>query len=411
MDTPPQRGSTFRALRHRNFRLFMGGMIVSVVGTWMQQTAQGWLVYRLTKSEWMLGLTWFCANIPVLFLASLAGVAADRWPRRRIVIITQTLAMCQAAVLALLTWTGAVRPWHILVLALLLGVVNAFDVPGRQSLYIHLVAREDLLNAISLNSAMFNSARIAGPAAAGLLVAWAGEAVCFTVNAFSFLAVLASLFALRMNDHAPPVSTAAPRILDGLQRAWNTKPLRWILLTAGAVSFCAAPPSALGPIFADAIFHHGARGFGFLTSAMGAGAVLGTLSLARRAGTSGLPSAVASAALLMAGSLAVYAISPSFWITLAVMPFIGMATMRLNAGSQTLVQATAPDALRGRLMGLYTTMFLGMFPLGSLASGALAQRAGPRIAVMTGALLCLFAAAHLRWRAPVIERWVEENRT
>lgn len=411
MDTPPQRGSTFRALRHRNFRLFMGGMIVSVAGTWMQQTAQSWLIYRLTRSEWMLGLTWFCSNIPVLFLASIAGVAADRWPRRRIVLITQSLAMGQALILAVLTFTGIVRPWHILALALLLGVVNAFDVPGRQSLYILMVPREDFLNAISLNSAMFNTARIAGPAAAGLLVAWLGESVCFAVNAVSYLAVLASLLAMDIDDRAPRAAGPAPRLIDGFRRAWDTRPLRWIMLTAGAVSFCSAPASALGPIFADAIFHRGARGFGFLTSAMGAGAVLGTLSLARRTGTRGLPAAVAAASILMAVCLGLYSASPSYWVTLAVMPFIGVAAMRLNAGSQTLVQATAPDALRGRLMGLYTTMFLGLFPLGSLAGGALAEHAGARATVMTGAVLCLVAAIHLRWRVPLVESWVEENRT
>jgi len=409
MSTLAQRGSTFRALRHRNFRLYVGGMIVSVAGTWMQQTAQSWLVYRLTKSEWMLGLVWFCSNIPVLLLAPVAGAAADRFSRRRIVLITQTLALAQAALLATLTLGGWVRPWHILVLALALGVVNSFDVPGRQALFIHLVSRDDLLNAISLNSATFNSARIAGPALAGVLVAWLGEGYCFLINSISFLAVIGSLLLMRIEHPAAPPEGSSTRILEGIRRAWNQRPLRYIMLTAGAVSFASAPASALGPIFADGIFHRGAQGLGFLTSAMGVGAVAGTLRLASQRGTRGLAGTVSVAGGLMALALAVYAVSPSFWLTLLTMPLLGLAIMRLNAGSQTLVQITAPDALRGRLMGLYTTMFLGMFPLGSLASGALASHAGARATVMAGALCCAAAALFLRWRLPRIEKWVEEN--
>ena len=409
MSTLAQRGSTFRALRHRNFRLYVGGMIVSVAGTWMQQTAQSWLVYRLTRSEWMLGLVWFCSNIPVLFLASVAGAAADRFPRRRIILITQTLALLQAALLAALTLAGRVQPWHILALALILGVVNSFDVPGRQSFFIHLVPREDLLNAISLNSATFNSARIVGPSLAGLLVAWIGEGYCFLFNAISFLAVIGTLLMMQIPAADQTAGTESRRITEGMRYAWREGPLRAILLTAGAVSFSSAPITALGPIFADGIFHRGSQGLGFLTSALGLGAVAGTLGLASQHGTRRLPRTVATAAVLMAAALGVYAMSPSYYLTFAVMPLLGLALMRLNAGSQTLVQITAPDALRGRLMGLYTTMFLGMIPLGSLASGALASHIGARATVMAGALCCAAAAVHFRWRLAQLEPWVEAN--
>jgi MFS family permease len=400
---------TFRALRHRNFRLYLGGMLVSVVGSWMQQTAQGWLVYRLTHSEWMLGLTWFCANIPVLLLSPVAGLVADRLPRRTIVIATQALAMTQAAILAALTLSGHVQAWQILCLALVLGTVNAFDVPGRQSLVGLIVPREDLLNAISLNSAMFNTARAAGPALAGILVAWIGEGPCFVVNALSFLAVIASLVAMRVTAPVKPLDGVKPTLASGFQYLKSHPPLLWVMLSAGIASFATAPASALGPIFADAIFHRGARGFGFLTSAMGIGAVLGTLNLARRKGMRGLPRTVSIAAGIVAAALACYALSPSYWMTLAVMPFLGLGVMRLNAGSQTIVQSSVPDEYRGRLMGLYTMMFIGMFPLGSLAAGALARQIGARPTVLLGSLLCFGAALNLATRVASIRNWVMES--
>jgi len=398
MATVLARPSTFRALRHRNFRLYLGGMLVSVVGSWMQQTAQSWLVYRLTHSEFLLGLAWFCSNAPILFLAPVAGLAADRFPRRTIVLLTQTLALIQAALLAWLTMAGSVRTWHILVLALLLGIVNSFDVPGRQSLYIHLVEKDDLVNAISLNSAMFNTARIAGPGIAGLVVAALGEGPCFLINSVSFLAVIASLLAMRIDNDLASRRSESSSLKDGFRYVWHRPRLRAVLANAGLVSFCSAPTSALAPVFADAIFHRGARGLGFLTSAMGVGAVLGTLNLARRSGARGLSRVIAISSLSMAVCLTVYALSPSYYVTLAVMPFIGMSIMRLNAGSQTLVQARVDDDVRGRVMGLYTMMFLGMFPVGSLAAGSLAARLGARPATAVFSAACALGAVW-SWRA------------
>lgn len=387
------RSGVFRALRHRNFRLYIAGMAVSLSGTWMQQLAQSWLVYRLTQSEWILGLTWFCANIPVLVLGPIGGLAADRFPRRRIVMAAQAAAMLQAVVLAALTLTGSVQVWHVLVLASVLGIANAFDIPGRQSLFVRLVGKEDLLNAISLNSATFNTARVVGPSLAGFLVARLGEGFCFSLNAFSFIAVLGSLFAMDVvEEPAPPSKESSwQQLRSGIALAWNTPPLRSVLIVCGAVSLSVAPAMTLAPMFADGLFHRGAQGLGLLTGGMGIGAILGTLSLARRRAAKGLPEVILMSAGTLAASMTVFAWSPSYWLCLAMMPLIGMGVMRHNAATNTTIQLRVPDEFRGRVMSLYSMMVIGMFPIGSLLSGALAAQFGSRVTVFIGALACLLA--------------------
>ena len=404
------RWETFRALRHRNFRLYITGMAVSLAGTAMQQLAQSWLVYRLTRSEWMLGLTWFCANIPVLLVSPLAGLAADHWPRRRIVLVTQSIAMVQAVLLAALTLTGAVRVWHVLVLAGVLGLTNAFDIPGRQALFIRLVGREDLLNAISLNSATFNSARVFGPSLAGFIVAAWGEGACFTLNSLSFLAVLASLVAMDVQEEASPHTqeNALHRLRSGFLLAWNTRPLRSVLLVCGTISLAIAPAITLAPMFADALFHRGSEGLGLLTGAMGVGAILGTLSLARRRAAHGLPGVILMSAAILAAALAIFAWSPSYWVCLGAMPFIGMAVMRHNAATNTTIQLSIPDQYRGRVMSLYSMMVIGMFPVGSLVSGALADQLGSRFTVFLGAIACLGAAGVVYQQRGIWTAWLAE---
>lgn len=404
------RWETFRALRHRNFRLYITGMAVSLAGTAMQQLAQSWLVYRLTRSEWMLGLTWFCANIPVLLVSPLAGLAADHWPRRRIVIVTQTVAMTQAALLAVLTLTGAIRVWHVLVLAGVLGLTNAFDIPGRQALFIRLVGREDLLNAISLNSATFNAARVVGPSLAGFIVAAWGEGACFSLNALSFLAVLASLIVMDVQEDATPGSgeNAVERLRSGMLLAWNTRPLRGVLLVCGTISLAISPAITLAPMFADDLFHRGSEGLGLLTGAMGAGAILGTLSLARRRAAKGLPGVILVSAATLAAALSIFAWAPSYWVCLAVMPFVGMAVMRHNAATNTTIQLSIPDQFRGRVMSLYSMMVIGMFPVGSLLSGALADQLGSRFTVFLGAIGCLGAASVVYQQRGIWTAWLAE---
>ncbi|MBE0656263.1 MAG: MFS transporter, partial [Bryobacteraceae bacterium] len=242
-------GEMFRALRHRDFRLYAGGMAVSLAGTWMQNLAQAWLVYRLTRSEWMLGLTWFCASVPVLILSPIAGAVADRFPRRRIVMVTQAVAMLQAATLAGLTLTGRVEIWHVLALAAVLGVSNAFDIPGRQALFIRLVGRDDLLNAISLNSAIFNMARIVGPSVGGLIVARTGEGMCFLLNAVTYVAVLGSLAAMRVNEEMPKATQSGLEGLkSGIGYVWRMPEVRAVLVLCGMISIATSPGPTLAPV-------------------------------------------------------------------------------------------------------------------------------------------------------------------
>src|SRR5579883_708731 len=270
-----QVAQSFRALRHRNFRLFIGGQIVSLVGTWMQRVAESWLVYRLTHSELLLGTAWFCSQIAVFALGPLGGLAADRFSRRNLVVVTQTLSMLQAFMLAALTLSGRVQVWHVLALSALLGIINAFDMPGRQALVIHMTNKEDLLPAISLNSAVFNTARVLGPGVAGVLLAAVGEGVCFLLNGLSFLAVIGSLLMMRMpvverKPAAPPMR----HLVDGFRYTWHHQAVRRILGLMAAATLAGMPVLVLIPFFADDIFHRGSRGLGFLMAAMGCGAVV-----------------------------------------------------------------------------------------------------------------------------------------
>ena len=366
---------------------------MSLAGTWMQQLAQSWLVYRLTSSEFMLGLVWFCSNIPVLLLSPLAGLAADRYPRRRVIFWAQFAAMIQAGAMAGLTLSGVIQVWHVVALALLFGVANAFDIPTRQAFYIRLVGRDDLINAISLNSATFNAARVAGPALGGFVVARLGEGLCFALNAVSYLAVLGGLLAMRLEETVEPgEETAWQRLRGGVLYAWQTPPLRALLATCGLIAVSVAPVMTLAPMFADGIFHKGPDGLGLLTASMGLGAVAGTLSLARRTAAGGLPRVVFFSAAILAVALTLFAASPSFLLCVALMPFIGMAVMRHNAATNTTVQMAIEDRLRGRVMSFYSMMVVGMFPVGSLLAGAVAARAGSRVAVLLGAAGCAFAA-------------------
>lgn len=400
----PLLDKTFRALRHRNYRLFLGGQIVSLVGTWMQNVAQGWLVYRLTHSEMLLGTAWFCTQIPVFALSALGGVASDRYPRRRIVVVTQALSMLQALALGVLTLTGKVAVWHVLGLSLALGIVNAFDIPARQSLIVELSGREDLPNAISLNSAVFNAARVVGPGLAGVLVAAFGEGVCFLMNGVSFMAVIAGLLAMRL---APPEPRAhAPAwayLVEGFRYAWNHHSVRTLLLMLAACTLTAMPLLVLMPFFAGDIFQRGSQGLGWLLGAMGVGAVAGTLALARRRGTAGLPRVILSSSLLMGVAMAAFAVSPSFHVSVAIMPVIGYSIVRQNASGNTLIQSLIPDRFRGRVMSLFSIVSVGLGPFGSLATGALAQAHGARVTVFVGGGLLAAAAAWFRLGAREIE--------
>ncbi len=389
---------TFRALRNRNYRLFFIGQITSLVGTWMQNVALSWLVYRLTHDELILGVTAFCSNIAVFVLGPLGGVLADRYPRLRIVIIAQSLSLVQAVILTVLTLTGHIDVVTILGLALLLGTINAFEIPARQALVVQLAQKDDLINAIALNSAMFNAARVIGPAIAGIAVALAGEGVCFAINAASFLAVLVCLSLIRLPAHpAQPSESPLSRLAGGVNYVRASVPVRSILILMGSATICAMPIMVLAPFFADDIFHRGSLGLGFLSGAMGLGAIGGTLALARRTHTRGLSGVIFFSSVGLSGCLALFAFSQWFGVSLAIMMGIGFCIMRQNASANTYIQTLVPDEYRGRIMAFYSMTVVGLSPIGSLAAGALAHQYGPRVTVAAGSALCLCAAFVFRF--------------
>ncbi len=389
---------TFRALRHRNFRLFLAGQIVSLIGTWMQNVAQSWLVYRLTHSELLLGTAWFCSQIAVFALGPLGGIAADRFSRQKVVILTQTLSMLQAFALAALTLSGRIQVWEVLVLAGALGVINAFDMPGRQALVIEMTSKDDLINAISLNSAVFNAARVVGPAVAGILLSFVGEGTCFLINGISFLAVIACLTEMRLAPAGPkPHIPMLEHLVDGFRYAARHSAVRRVLALMAAATLAGMPGLVLMPFFADGIFHRGSRGLGILMGAMGIGAVVGTLVLAHRTRLSGLANIMTVSGLTTGVCYLVFAYSPSFYLSLAIMPVIGYSVMRQMASANTTIQTMIPDEYRGRIMALYAMTVVGLGPFGSLAAGALAGHFGARPTLAAGGVLALTASLIFAW--------------
>ena len=370
----------------------------------MQSIAESWLVYRLTGSALLLGATGFASQIPVFLVAPLGGIVADRFNRQRIVIGTQISSMILALILALLTLTGVIRVWHVFVLAALLGVVNAFDIPARQSFLVDMVGKEDLMNAIALNSTMFNGARVIGPAIAGILVARIGEGWCFPVNGLSYIAVIAGLLMMRVDrptslaKHGP----ALAHLIEGYRFARHTAPIRSILLLLGLVSLVAMPYTVLMPVFADQILHGGARGLGILMGATGVGALLGALTLATRSGVLGLGRWVAFTCGGFGFSLVLFAFSRHFWLSVALLLPVGFCMMLGMASSNTLIQAMTPDHLRGRVMAMYTMMFMGMAPFGSLFAGGIAEHLGAPFTVSVGAVACIGAAFLFFFHLPKI---------
>jgi MFS family permease len=383
-----------RALHHRNFQLFFSGQLISLTGTWMQSIAEAWLVYRRTGSALMLGSVGFASQIPVFLVAPIGGIVADRYNRRHVVIGTQIASMVLAAVLAILTLTDVVRVRYVFVLAALLGVVNAFDIPARQSFLVDMVGKEDLMNAIALNSSMFNGARVIGPAIAGILVARFGEGRCFAANAISYVAVIIGLLMMRVERPAALASSASPlaHIVEGFRFVRHTGPIRALLILLGIVSLVAMPYTVLMPVFADQVLRGGAQGLGILMGATGVGAFLGAITLAARSGVKGLGRWVALSCGGFALSLILFTISRNFWLSTALLLPVGFCMMLQMASSNTLIQAMVPDHLRGRVMAVYSMMFMGMAPFGALLGGALADRIGAPLTVGLGAVAGLGGA-------------------
>ena len=391
-----------RALRHRNFQLFFSGQIISLIGTWMQNVAQSWLVYRLTGSSLLLGAVSFSNQIPVFLLAPLGGIVADRYKRQRVVIATQTASMLLAFILAGLTLTGVVQIWHIFVLSAGLGIVNAFDIPARQAFIVEMVAKEDMINAIALNSSMFNGARVVGPAIAGLLVASIGEGWCFFANAVSYIAVIIGLILMRVPDR-PPVAreeSMLENVLEGFRWVKQTAPIRALLLLLGLVSFVGMPYAVLMPIFADKILHGGARGLGILMACSGVGALIGALSLAFKEGVKGLGTWVLFSSAGFGVSLILFALSRWFWVSALLLLPVGYTIMVQMASSNTLIQSMVPDRLRGRVMSVYSMMFMGMAPLGALGAGVVAEHLGAPTGVAVGGVLCIIGSIIFGYHLP-----------
>jgi MFS family permease len=402
-------GHSVRALRHRNFRLFLAGQLISLTGTWMQQVALGWLVYRLTRSPLLLGLVGFAAQFPSLVVSPFAGVLADRWNLRRMVLATQVLAMLQALALAGLVLSGAVTIAHVVALSVWLGIVNAADVPARQAFLVKMVeGRRDLGNAIALNSSTFNAARLVGPSLAGLLITVMGEGPVFLLNGLSYVAVIGALLAMRL----PPVEARPPRsrvwgnLQEGLRYAFGFAPMRAILLLVALTSLVGVPFSVLLPVFATDVLHGGAHTLGFLTSAVGVGALVGALYLAGRASVRGLGRVIVASVALFGVSLISFAFSRNEWLSVAILLFAGFGTMVQMASGNTILQTLVDDDKRGRVMSLYATAFQGTLPLGSLLAGALASRVGAPFTVAAGGLVCVIGALAFRRALPALREQV-----
>jgi MFS family permease len=388
--------NTLRSLQYRNYRLFFFGQSVSLIGTWMQRVAIGWLVYRLSGSEILLGLEGFMSMAPALVMAPIGGVMADRIDRRRLLLITQTLSMFQAVILAILVLSGTVQVWQVIVLSGFLGFVHAFDIPVRQAFISEMVdRREDLGNAIALNSVMFNTARLVGPSIAGLLIAWAGEGVCFALNAFSFIGALLALTLIRrpMRAGGQRKSKAGRDLADGLTYAAKTPPIRSALFMLSLIGFFGFPYMILMPVFARDILHGDASTLGFLTGAVGAGALGGAFFLASRTSDQGLPKIFLTGAALFGISLIAFAASPLMILSMGAMFLVGFGQIVSMASCNTIIQNEVDDNMRGRVMSLYAVAFRGMAPLGNLAAGALAAAAGAPMVVIIGGIFCFGAAA------------------
>jgi len=422
---PAQGGFSFllRALGSRNYRLFFSGQLISLIGTWLTNVATAWLINRITddpqQSPRVLGFVSFASLMPAFLLAPFAGVMVDRWRKHRLLLWTQSLSMLESFALAAVAFTatsfGTKPPPHtaaliinwLIGLSMFQGLVNAFDIPCRQSLVVKLVdRREDLPNAIALNSSMFNSARMIGPAIAGVLIWKVGEGWCFTIDGFSYLAVLIALLMMRVNENDRP--TVHPHVLielrEGISYAIQFSPIRTILLLLAAVSFSATSASILMPRFATQVLHGDARIQGLLTSAMAAGALIGALRLAARKSVVGLGGQMPWITAILGAGMILFGLSTILWLSLLGLILVGFGTMTQMASCNTMLQTLVEDRMRGRVMSLFAMAFMGMMPLGALVSGQLAAHIGPAATVMAGGALCILSGLVFATQLPALRK-------
>jgi MFS family permease len=395
----------FRALRHRNFRLFFAGQLTSLTGTWMQSVAQSWLVLKLTDSPLMLGLVTFANYLPILLVALFAGVVVDHVDRRRLIIVAQVLLMLSAFVLAASTWTGTVRVSYVIALAAFNGLVSAFEMPGRQAFVVDMVGMEDLPNAIALNSMMFNGARTIGPAIAGVLIYLVGTATCFFLNGVSYLAVIWSLIAMNVPRKVAETEgmDMLRRVREGMTYVWQHRPTFYLLLVVAINSGLGMQYAVLMPVFAQNILHTGSRGYGILMGAQGVGAVVGAIMLAWRSGTSrGLRQTLTIGLFLTALAIIAFGFSSSMTFSLIAQLFIGAGLINYMATTNTMLQIFVSDELRGRVMSFYTLSFIGLAPLGALMVGLIGEHLGPQATVVICGALSLGCALLLLTRLDLI---------
>ena len=399
------RSHAWRALRHRNFQLFVAGQSISLIGTWMTRVATGWLVYRLTGSALLLGTVSFCGQIPTFLLAPFAGVWVDRLDRRQVLVWTQVLSMVQSLLLAALTLSNHITiPW-VLALSSMQGIINAFDMPARQAFLVQMVEdRKDLGNAIAINSSMVNMARLIGPSLAGIVIAASSEGYCFLIDGISYLAVIFSL--LLMQIHHPATRRATTSMLHQLKEGWtyvaNFVPIRTILSLFAIVSLMGMPFVVLMPIFAARVLHGGPHTLGFLMGAMGTGALVSALSLAARKSVLGLGGAIARSAGIFGLGLIGFGLSRWFWLSIAMMLVAGYGMMQGMAASNTIIQTIVTEDKRGRVMSYYTIAFVGMAPFGSLLAGTMAHAVGAPLTVILNGAVVLLAAAWFASRLPAV---------
>jgi MFS family permease len=399
-----------RALEYRNYRLFFGGQIVSLVGTWITQTATNWLVYRLTGSALLLGVVGFAGQFPAFLLSPFAGIFVDRWNRHRLLVVTQTVSMLQSFALAVMTLSGRITIHWIIALSIVQGCVNAFDMPGRQAFLLEMIEnRQDLGNAIALNSSMVNIARLAGPSVAGVLIAAAGEGWCFLIDGFSYIAVIISLLRMRIVKQSAPATARAGAVAqfkEGFNYAFGFPPIRSIIMLLGLVSLVGVPYSVLMPVFATQVFHGDPHTLGFLMTASGCGALLGALGLAARKSIVGLGRVIPSASVLFGAGLITFALMRNFYLALPRLAIAGFGFMVQMASSNTLIQTIVDDEKRGRVMSFYTMAFLGTVPLGSLIAGWLSSRIGAPRTLMAGGVCCIIGGALFARALPILRMHV-----
>jgi len=406
---PLRVNTIFRSLRHRNYRLFFSGQSISLIGTWMQRIALPWVVYRMTDSEVLLGVVSFAGSIPSFILAPFAGVLIDRWSRYRVMLVTQIISMIQAGVLAWLSLSGGLDIWHIIVLSLVLGIINTFDMPARHSFVINMVnGKEDIGNAIALNSMMFNGARLIGPSVAGIVLATVGEGACFLINAVSYVFVIASLMMMNVTETREKKERTPMfrELKEGLDYTFGFAPIKHIIFLLGLVSFMGASYTVLMPVYAKEVLGGDSHTYGFLMGMAGAGALLGAIYLASRDTVLRLGRLIPAAAALLSAGLIALALTSSFFISLLLIFFTGLGMMAHTAASNTILQTIADEDKRGRVMSFYTMALMGTAPFGSLLAGWMAKVLGTPWTIFIGGAVCLLGALVFYRRLPELKRLV-----